>query len=66
MAETSLSERIARVERTCDYLATKESLAVIEGKMEGMQRELRIILVLCSAILLAMISGLITVLLRAI
>ena len=67
MATNTLEERIASIERTCEYLATRESVAVAEGKIEAtnkvmarMQWELHIILVLCAAIL----GSLLTVILQ--
>ena len=60
----SLDERIAIVERTCEYLATKESVAEAKGMIEAtnkvvarMQWEVHVILILCIAIF----GGLLTV-----
>ena len=57
MASMSLEERIVRIERTCEYLATKESVAIVNGKVEATDRvlaimrwELHAILALCVAI----------------
>lgn len=63
----TLDERIARIERTCEYLATKEGLAIANGKIEATDRvlaimrwELHAILALCVTI----IGILVTILLR--